>query len=172
MLRINLHTEDFNRVKATYSKCNLIKTYKNGSEDYQVLCTCPDCGGHGYLTWTSVDQGRCWKCNATGKVSAIVHVGNDCKKQLTREEVEANIKAYREKNRNHWLSLGFKKVDFELKEWAWKLCSVWFNDSDYYRIVKESEKAYLMEQVCDINSSQSYSSYWVPKKAVVFKEID
>lgn len=136
---------------------------------YESICTCPNCGGHGYITYSSVDNSRCWECNTTGKVKLKIQIVKK-KPMLSPEEIQARINARREKNRNHWLGLGFKKVDFEQADWIWKVCEVFFNEDDYYRIVKETEKAYLIEQVCDINESESYSSNWVPKKAIRFKE--
>ena len=136
---------------------------------YQAEVTCPNCGGTGYVTYSHLDNARCWECNCTGKKMEKIQI---VKKNpiLSPEEVQARINARREKNRKHWLDLGFKKVDFEQADWIWKVCEVYFREDDYYRIVKETEKAYLIEQVCDINESQSYSSNWVPKKAIRFKK--
>ena len=161
---IRLTQEQFESNKALYSRITPIR-----KGWYEVVCTCGKCGGHGYLNWTSVDSAKCWDCNTTGKVKEKVQI---VKKNpiLTPEEVEARIKERREKNRKYWLDKGFKKVDFELEDWCIKLCEVWFNFDDYYRIAKETDKAYLLERVCDIEDSSCYSSYWVPKKGIRFKK--
>jgi len=161
-MRIDVTQEQFDKMTFTRIKQLTAKTYK-------AECSCPRCGGRGVLTWTSVDNGICYQCEGVGKVIATIRIVKRSS-VLTPEEVEANIKSRRERNRKHWLDLGFKKVDFEQADWIWKVCEVWFNPDDYYRIVKESDKAYLMEQVCNIDESQSYSSNWVPKKAIRFKE--
>ena len=160
-MRIDLTQEQFD--KATFLKIKQLtpKTYK-------AVCTCPRCGGTGFVRFSSLDNSRCWQCEETGKVVATIRIVKHSS-VLSPEEVEANIKARREKNRNHWLELGFKKVDFKLADWTWKVCEAWFNEGDYYRIVKETEKAYLMEQVCNIEDSQASSSYWIPKKAITWE---
>lgn len=161
-MRIDLTQEQFD-------KTTFLKIQQLTPKTYKAVCTCPKCNGRGVLTWTSVDNGICYQCEGSGKVSATIRIVKHSS-VLTPEEVEANIKAYREKNRKYWLDLGFKPVDFKLAEWTWKVCNAWFNSDDYYRIVKESDKAYLMEQVCDINESQAYSSYWIPKKAITWED--
>lgn len=157
-MRIDLTQEQFDKTSFLKIKQLTPKTYK-------AVCTCPRCGGKGFITFSSVDNSRCWQCEETGKVVATIRIVKH-NPVLSPEEVEANIKARREKNRKHWLDLGFKQVDFKQAEWIWKICEVWFNSDDYYRIVKESDKAYLIEQVCDINDSETYSSHWIPKKAI------
>lgn len=67
MERINMNRKDFHI--ENYSKSILVKTYKNGSEDYAVICTCGNCGGRGYVSYSSVDNSRCWECGTTGKHS-------------------------------------------------------------------------------------------------------
>lgn len=160
-MRIDLTQEQFD-------KTSFLKIKQLTPKTYEAVCMCPKCGGKGVLTWTSVDNGICYQCEGTGKVVATIRIVKHSS-VLTPEEVEANIKARREKNRNHWLELGFKPVDFKQAEWICKVCEVWFNSDDYYRIVKESDKAYLMEQVCDINNSEAYSSHWIPKKAIIWE---
>ena len=164
MLHINLHTSDFNNMKSAYSKCDLIKTYKNGSRDYKVVTTCPDCSGRGYLSWTNVDEGRCWRCHTIGKVSAVIHVGDDCKRQLT-QEVNENIRKSEKQCEEYFLGLGYKPVDFEIAEWS----GVWFNSDSYYRIIKETEKAYLLGRVDNLKWRNCEITFWVPKKAITFK---
>jgi len=162
MLRVNINRKDFE--SRTFSKSQLVKTYKNGSEDYQVQCTCADCSGRGYLTWTSVDSGRCWACNATGKVNMIYHVSDTTQRLLTREEILKNIAEYEEKIYQNNLALGFKKVDFVIKPWVQ---DVWFNSYSYYRIIKETEKAYLLGRIDNIRESSSHEdTFWVPKKGI------
>lgn len=161
MTHFNLHTSDFDRLKSGYSKIDIIRTYENGSKDYKVVCTCPDCGGRGYLSWTSVDQGRCWTCSTTGKIQAVVHVGDSCKKQLTQEEVNENIRKREKANEEHFLSLGYKPVDFKFETWT----GIWFNEDSYYRIIKETEKAFLLGRVDNLKQSVTEITFWVPKKS-------
>ena len=161
-MRIDLTQEQFD-------KTTFLKIQQLTPKTYKAVCACPKCGGRGVLTWTSVDNGVCYQCEGTGKVVATIRIVKRSS-VLTPEEVQANINARREKNRKHWLGLGFKKVDFEQADWIWKVCEVFFREDDYYRIVKETEKAYLIEQVCDINESESYSSNWVPKKAIIWED--
>lgn len=163
MLKVNLNTQDFNI--NNYSKIQLVKEYKNGSKDYKALCTCPRCGGRGFINFSSVDNSRCWQCNETGKVIELIHVGESVKKQLTKEEVLENIRRIEKENENYYLGLGYKLVDFTLAKW---LKDVWFNYDSYYRIIKETEKAYLMGRVDNLKESKSEMTFWVPKTAIIF----
>lgn len=43
----------------------IIKTDKHGNRHYRTNA-CPKCGGTGNVGYT-IDDGRCWKCGATGK---------------------------------------------------------------------------------------------------------
>ena len=167
MLRINLNTKDFEARKSYYSKADLIKDYKNGSKDYKVVCSCDRCSGRGYVSFSNVDNAKCWKCNTTGKMLAIVHVSDNIKAEPTKEELEARIKAYDQKILDDNLALGYKLVDFKLASW---LPNIWFNDDSYYRIVKETEKALLLARLDNIRQpSKSYSiEFWVPKSGIIF----
>ena len=167
MERINMNPKDFERKKPFYSKVELVKNYKNGSADYKVICTCGRCSGRGYISWSSVDSARCWKCETTGKVNAIIHVTDTASRELTPEEIEENWKKmYAEHERDN-LKMGYKKVDFKIADWF----SGWVNDYAYYRIIKETEKAYCIRVIESLKDAPtSYSETWFPKSAVIFAE--
>lgn len=164
MLKINLNKQDFH--PENYSKIALVKTYKNGSEDYKAVCVCPRCGGRGFITFSSVDNSRCWECNESGKVIALIHVSENVKPQLTKEQVLENIRKHEEAEKNHNLELGFKPIDFELASW---LPNIWFNYDSYYRIIKETEKAYLLGRLDNIKESYLQEiTFWIPKAGIKF----
>ena len=165
MIKIKLNKKDFH--PENYSKIALVKTYKNGSEDYKAVCVCPRCGGRGYITFSSVDNSRCWECRESGKVLALIHVGENVKKLLTEEEIAARVKKIGDENEAHWLELGYKPLDFVLAGWV---RDAWFNAGSYYRIIKETEKAYLMGNVENLRESRCEIKYWIPKAGVKFNK--
>ena len=167
MIKLSLNKNDFH--KENYSKIALVKTYKNGSEDYKAVCVCPRCGGRGFITFSSVDNSRCWECGESGKVLALIHVSENVKPQLTKEQILENIRKYEEKNERYFLGLGYKLVDFTLAKW---LKDVWINHDSWYRIIKETEKAYLIGNVQSIKESCTESTLWIPKAALIFKNND
>lgn len=148
------------KFNARYSKSVLIKTYKNGSEDFRVTDKCAKCNGTGRLTWTSVDKGICYMCEGTGLTSINIHVINDedYAKKIA-ENTKKREKLFEERRKEH---ADYKPIDFKLAEW--------FYDNNvsmmkYYLIKHETEKAYLISFLAELE----YSDYciWIPKKAVI-----
>ena len=101
----------------------------------------------------------------TAMYYAVIHVGDDFKRQLTQEEVNENIRKSEKQCEEYFLGLGYKPVDFEIAEWS----GVWFNSDSYYRIIKETEKAYLLGRVDNLKWRNCEITFWVPKKAITFK---
>lgn len=70
--------------------------------------TCPKCGGAGMLSWTGVDNGRCWQCGGTGKCdkpenTAVLVVGT---KDEAKKEWMAN-----------WRGKGHMKLNRSTGKW-------------------------------------------------------
>lgn len=166
MIKLKLNKKDFH--PDNYSKIALVKTYKNGSEDYKAVCVCPRCGGRGFITFSSVDNSRCWECRESGKVLALIHVSENVKPLLTKEEIAERWKKIEEANKAHWLKLGYKPVDFTIAKWV---KDVWFNYDSYYRIVRETEKAYCLGRVDNLKEADRIEiTYWIPKSGITFNK--
>ena len=159
-MAINVNTKDFEKCRPYYSKVDLIKTYKNGSKDYKVLCTCGKCGGTGFIH-SSLDSGRCWKCNTTGKVTEVFHVTDTTSPVFTKEQVEEIFKKERAERVHDHFEKGYKPIDFKVASWASKV------KGTYYRVVNESAKAILISTI-DRYDSRTPEETWLPKSAITF----
>lgn len=67
----------FEEYRTSVIKATWIKSDKNGSDYYDVVETCSNCHGDGYIKAFSYNaNGICFKCNGTGKVSSTVKAMN------------------------------------------------------------------------------------------------
>lgn len=54
-----------------YIKKELVKTDRNGTKYYNIIKTCPKCGGNGYIYgFSHVYGGICFDCNGSGVIHA------------------------------------------------------------------------------------------------------
>lgn len=162
-----------------YSKLTLVTNHRNGNQTYSYECTCDRCNGRGLvvshvcngkLVYVRPDNGICYKCLGEGKVTEKLKVVTDenwkekvREQELTREQILENIRKHEEHVIQYNLSLGYKLVDFKLANWV---RDIWVNEGSYYRIIKETEKAYLIANIQSLKED-CYSEFWVPKKAMV-----
>ena len=139
-----------------YSKATLVKTYKNGSEDYKCKLPCPRCDGEG-IFFTHVlngrkvpafpDKGICYACEGRKYILGTVHVIPDelmAKKESKKADAQERAL---EKRKEQHIREGYKPIDFN------------------YLIAKESEKACLIRFLIDLDHVEY--SVWIPKKAII-----
>lgn len=176
-----IRKSEFNPEK--YNKLTLLKTSKNGNEEYEYQCACDRCDGKGYVishimngqpVLMRPEGGICFKCRGAKVMTQKVKVVSDeymdkkeAKLQKEAEEYRNNLQKMKEERIKHNLELGFKKVDFKIAGWFFgKHEDVEFNSDKYYLIQKESEKAVLIGYK-DALDSCTTCEYWFPKKAIV-----
>ena len=169
--------KQFENSKAQYSKLTLVKTYKNGSEDYCFECDCPRCMGNG-IVYTHVlnghpvpaipDSGICYRCGGSRKVTAKIHVISDEEFSAKQEKAQAKAEKARQElinKRIERIEKGYKRVDFEIADWFHDSNVSLFNNG-YYCVEKETEKAVLISFVNELDIFSDYS-IWMPKKAII-----
>ena len=74
----------------------LIKTDRNGTKYWQIVDTCPRCGGRGDYILGTLNYGTCFQCGGNGRHEYIW-------KEYTPEH-EAKLEAAREKRRANRLA--------------------------------------------------------------------
>jgi hypothetical protein len=155
-----------------YSKATLVKTYKNGSEDYECKMPCPRCSGEG-IVFTHVlngrkmpaipDNGVCYACEGRRYVLGTIHVVPD-EVMAKKEAQKANARErVLEKRKEQHIREGYKPIDFKIADW-YHDCNLSFGWK-YYLIAKETEKACLIRFLIDLEHVEY--SMWIPKKAII-----
>ncbi len=146
-----------------YSRKTLIKTYKNGCEDYMVLGKCAKCNGTGYLTWTSVDNGICYQCKGLGNVTFKVKVVPNEISEARKAEAQRKFQAALDARKEAHIKNGYKTIDWKFADW---FCDCNKNAGwKYYLIKKETEKAVLVSLLVALENTEY--EIWMPKKAMV-----
>jgi len=130
---------------------------------YEVEMTCPRCGGTGHVTFSHVDNCRCWQCNETGRVTEKIQIVKR-KPGPSIEEMEANYQKHRAEVIRWRTEQGYKPIDFTLKSWF----KFHLNEGEYYIIKRVTEKAYLISFIDGLDSDLCTRDDWFPKSAVVF----
>lgn len=153
----------FEANKGSYSKLVLLETHKNGSEDYSYVCHCAKCNGTGHLNWTSLDQGRCWICQGTGRIRAKVHVVSDEQEAKARAKRLKEAEQFRQNCIAKNTEMGYKDVDFKLADWFFESNARMFK---YYAIISETEKALYISFLNFMDTNNDYR-VWIPKKAII-----
>lgn len=164
-----------------YSKLTLLTNHRNGNQTYSYEDKCERCNGlgkaishihNGQPVFHRPDDGICYECWGKGTVVRKFKVVTDenwnekiHQEQLTREQILENIRKHTEQVIASNIALGYKKVDFTLASWFSENPN--FNINKYYRIAKETEKAYLIEFIDSLESTYSNYDQWFPKKAII-----
>ena len=173
---------NFNNNKINYNKLNLVKTYKNGSEDYSYECTCHRCQGKGVIVsyiengkevLVRPDSGTCWNCLGSGVETRKIHVISDEQFKSSEQEkinkanerrlqFEQQVEQRRRETIAKHLEEGYKEVDFSIASWFdYKITS------KYYKIAKETEKAICIDFMDKLEDGVFFES-WFPKKAIIW----
>jgi len=175
---------NFNNNKSSYSRLHLVKTYKNGSEDYSYECSCHRCQGKGVIVshiengkevLVRPDSGTCWNCLGSGVETRKIHVISDeqweineqekiNKAQQQRLEFEQHEEQRRKATIAKHLEEGYKEVDFTIASWFdYKITS------KYYRVAKKIEKAICIDFMDELDDCVFFES-WFPKKAIIWNK--
>lgn len=89
-----------------------IKEEEQAAPTHEELNKCPKCNGEGKLSWTGVDNGRCWMCHGTGvcdtpETTAVVVFGS-----TPRDQVKAKVEWMR-----NWKGKGKIVRNKETRNW-------------------------------------------------------
>lgn len=172
---LEMKKSEFLLKRDSFRNLKLLHSHRNGNETYSYTCNCPKCNGTGYLTWTNVDNGVCYKCEGTGKVTEklkIITEENYNLRQAERskkaEQFKLSLEQAKQQCIQRSLEAGYKLVDFKVAGWFFGRPgeSIEFNSGKYYIIERETEKAVLVSYKDKLEACVTYE-LWIPKKAII-----
>lgn len=161
-----------------YNRLTLLDTHKNGNETYEYECECDRCEGtgkpilgmcNGKPMHYVPDEGICYKCWGSGKVTQKLKVLTDEQWEKREEKIRLSIKKANENFEQRrqeiidkHIAEGYKEIDFTIAKWfSYNLC-----DSHYYRVIKETAKAMCIAFMDKLDDGV-HCEHWFPKSAII-----
>lgn len=176
---ITLTPEEFEKTKQNYRGLLFLKEDGNGSKYYETTCECDRCMGkkivykgvhNGQLVPHTPDNGVCWKCMGSGRVTVKLKIitpehaakleeERRKKAQKEAEETAKRIADMRQVTYNSNVEKGYKEIDFDVEPWV----DIKLEKYKYYRIGYETKRAYLLKFLNDLYQDEIGSiDRWVP----------